>query len=188
MAEEMLLLLEVEQKQEVTSQSSELKAIKAKISTFDVKLQRLTDVYVDGSLALSDYKQTKEKLLKQKLVWADKLTFIQKNKNARLEPVFAFIRGSTTTQIVATGDERVAHRNFLQKTGSNLRLQSGTLLWEARGAWKHVADAGFLTARVTTTSASAATSRAIMPTLCPEPRSARYLLEQIKGFFENHPT
>ncbi len=131
--------LEHQRAQEKDAWLVEAKDIKAKIAAFDAKLQRLTALYVEGSLPLDDYNKAKDTLLHQRRSWAEKLTHIQSTRQSSIEPMIRFIRGLTEARIVAQGDGATEQRDLLQKTCSNLQIRGGRVLWEARGPWKHVA-------------------------------------------------
>jgi site-specific DNA recombinase len=140
--DDMLVDLKQKRAEEKDAWSIEAKSIKAKIAAFDAKLQRLTDLYIDGSLPAADYNKTKETLLLQKRSWTEKLTYVETTRQSSIEPTIRFIRGLTEARIVAQGNDALQKRDLLQKACSNLRLRGGRVLWEARGAWKHVVPLG----------------------------------------------
>ena len=69
----------------------------------------------------------------------------------------------------------------------NFQMKSGRVLWEARGAWKHVVDAGFSGKRVVATPETLTTADAKNPSLCPEPVGVRTLVKSITTLFRESP-
>ena len=183
----MLEQLEAKRRQDQFAWKAEAKEMKDRIAGFDVKLQRLTDVYVDGSLALQEYNHTKAKLLKQKAHCAENLAKLETSHKSSIEPTISFIRGLTGARIVAQGDGKTKQRDFLQKPARTCACEAvgccgkravpGNSLCRLRSFARRHPDAPTPSA-----SPDDASSR-----LCPSPYQGRMSLDVFHAFFQGDP-
>ena len=173
--------------QEAATWHQEIKAITSQIAGFDVKLKRLTEVYVDGTMPLSNFNQTKEKLLKQKRSFLEKLAFAQSHRKTPLEPAIAFIRGLTQARIVAEGDDNTKKRDLFQKVASNLKIQHQRVKWTPRGPWKYVAETARIARRASRASNASETGDAIFPIQCAASCASRWPVATYCLFFKGNP-
>jgi len=60
------------------------------------------------------------------------------------EPAIRFVKAANEAVFLAESDDDEKKRDFLKKNGSNLRIENKRLQFEARGAWKIVANPGRL--------------------------------------------
>jgi hypothetical protein len=186
----MLAELRTLQQQDHVSWKEQVTAVKTKLAKYDDKQRRLTGVYVDGTMITSEFREAKAKLLAERHSSAEKLKFLEQNQKTRFEPSIRFIRGLTKPSEVAASGDPVSLRDFLKKTGSNLRVMNGRLKWEGRGPWNYVMASGFSTLRAgAAPRLGAAENPAVhdCPTWGPDRSAARMLLGQIQAFFEENP-
>jgi hypothetical protein len=66
-------------------------------------------------------------------------------------------------------------------------MRDGKLVWEPRGAWKHVVTTGFFTPRHSSPPAAIGEPVSTFPSVCPNPGAARTVRENIVEFFKDNP-
>jgi hypothetical protein len=115
----------------------------------DQKVGRLTDAYLDQSLSLQEFRDAKNRLVEEKQTLKDKQAALQQHASNRFEPAIRFINAAKTARIVASNEDRLSQRDFLQKVRSNLTIENRTLRFTPRGAWQLVADHGLFGQQVT---------------------------------------
>jgi hypothetical protein len=184
--ESSLAELELQQQREVATWNQEIKNITAQIVAFDVKLKRLTEVYVDGTMPLSNFNLTKEKLLKLKRSSMEKLTFAQSHRKTPLEPAIRFIRGLTEARIVAEVGDATQKRDLLQKVASNLKLNNQRVLWTPRGPWKYVAETARFVRRASRAANASSSPHATFSTRCAVSCATRLPVAS-SLFFKDNP-
>jgi site-specific DNA recombinase len=177
--EEMTAELQHTQHDEIGRTDQGLKKIKADIGACEVKLQRLTNTYVDGTMPLESFNIVKARLLKQKLVFVERLTYMQTHRKTPLEPVISFIRGLTEARIVAQGDDELKKRDLLQKAASNLKITDGNVFWAPRGEWKHVAEIGRLARAASRAANASGDADEKRPSKCPITGAVRKSLQAL---------
>jgi hypothetical protein len=142
---------------------------------------------VDDTLPLADYNKTKEKLLLQKRAWAEKLTHVETTRQTSIEPTIRFFRGLTEARFVAQGDDAEQQRDLMQKTCSNLQLQGGRVLWEARGAWKHVVPLARFARRPSNALTKTDASQQPFSVRWSAPPKDRMAPGEVQTFFNGNP-
>jgi DNA invertase Pin-like site-specific DNA recombinase len=175
------------QLREIQTWNQEIKMIKAKIAEWEAKLQRLTDLYVEGTRPLAEYNKTKERLLKSKRLETEKLSFAETHRKTPLEPVISFIQGLTEPQAVIDSNDLIRQRDFLQKAASNLQIRNKRVHLKWRGAWKHVAELGVFARRHAATCGTPASSDAAFHSGCPECSALRESGLPFYLFFKEYP-
>jgi len=70
---------------------------------------------------------------------------------------------------------------------TNLEMKSGRVLWEGRGAWKLVANAGFSATRAKSSRVGVTTSPDGYPTWCTEHHDVRSFFESITCSLGSNP-
>ncbi len=88
------------------------------------RLDRLLDVYIEGSISREEYAERKEAFVRRKTVLAAEITEIERDGASRFKPLRDFISASRQARSVALGDDITALRDFHRKIGSNLVLAS----------------------------------------------------------------
>ena len=129
---------ELEKEKTETAQSSEIftQKIKGEIANVDEKLDKLMTAYLENAVSLTEYQQTKNKLINQKQLLKGKLSAFEKKANNRFERAIKFIFDSKNVKITAKDDNLQSLRDCFKKVGSNFLIQNRALSYRPRGAWR----------------------------------------------------
>ena len=185
---DMIDALKLRQKDDSLTWAKEVARIRAKVTSYDEKVSRLTTAYIDGILPLHEFRQDKERVLMQKRSWAEKLTFLDENRNTRLEPLIRFIRGLTEPRLVVESGDLIQQRDFFENIASNPKILNKRVVWTGRGAWEHVAGPGYSADRPRNALSMPGSANARFPVMWSTPNGTRTLLKALCTFFEDHPT
>jgi site-specific DNA recombinase len=117
---------------------------RARIAESDVKINRLTEAYLDQAVSLDEFRDAKAQLVQEKQDWKEKAAALTDTAHGRFEPAIRFVKAVKQSHLVARTGSPEEKRDFVKKLGSNLRFGSRQLLWEPRGAWKLVVNPGVL--------------------------------------------
>ncbi len=94
----------------------------ARIVDLDARLNRLLDVYLEGSLTREEYTARKEQMLRDKADAKEKIGQIQTRGAAWLEPARDLVKRANQAEKLMFSDDLEGIRDFLKIAGSNLRL------------------------------------------------------------------
>ena len=93
------------------------------ISSFDTKLQRLLDSYLDQDIEKDTYRKKKQDFLIKKQTLEESITTLQQSEYAWLEPMKTWISDAADASSVARGKDISKKKELLRKAfGSNLTL------------------------------------------------------------------
>ena len=139
------MLAENEKDQLVEAQSSTLfvQNTKEEIFSIENKIEKLMTLYLDNSLSLEEYRETKNKLVNQKQLFKEKLSSFEQKANNRFELTEKFLKTNITNAELA--NEGIPEKILpeFKKVGSNFKILDRTVLFEPRGAWKILSDSEF---------------------------------------------
>ncbi len=121
-ADLMLAQLEVWRRDETDRATAEAQRYKDQLAELDTRVNRLLDVFLDGSISREDYAGRKAEFLNEKAKRREKLTEIEAKGNCWLEPLENFVKAANQAEKTAFSDDLNAIRDFFQKIGSNLYL------------------------------------------------------------------
>ncbi|MCO5062109.1 MAG: recombinase family protein, partial [Kiritimatiellae bacterium] len=121
-AELMLAQLEVWRRDETDRATAEAQRFKDQLAELDKRVNRLLDVFLDGSITREDYAGRKAEFLNEKARLREKLTEIEAKGNCWLEPLENFVKAANQAEKTAFSDDLAALRDFFQRIGSNLFL------------------------------------------------------------------
>ena len=110
---------ETEERAEATTA---LNREQARIADLDARLNRLLDVYLEGSLTREEYTARKEQMLRDKADAKEKIGQIQTRGAAWLEPARDLVKRANQAEKLMFSDDLEEIRDFLKIAGSNLRL------------------------------------------------------------------
>ena len=110
---------ETEERAEATTA---LSREQARIADLDARLNRLLDVYLEGSLTREEYTARKEQMLRDKADAKEKIGQIQTRGAAWLEPARDLVKRANQAEKLMFSDALEGIRDFLKIAGSNLRL------------------------------------------------------------------
>ena len=118
-------------------QSSEVFAqnLKTKISAVKMRLERLTDAYLNEALELAEYQERKNALTAEKRTLEEKLSNFERKGNQWLELMRNWILEANQAARISREENFKDMRIFLAGIGSNRRLASGHLLSDFKMPW-----------------------------------------------------
>ena len=140
-------------------------------------------LYLDNSLSLEEYRETKNRLVNQKQLFKEKLSSFEQKANNRFELTEKFLKTNiTNAELANEGIPEEILREF-KKVGSNFQIKDRTVLFEPRGAWRILAESGFYGGNAEQTALRADLifgSETLFENL-------RYSLYKVRMYFESNP-
>src|SRR3989338_902367 len=128
---------------EVQSSTLFVQNTKDEIFSIEKKIEKLMTLYLDNSLSLEEYRETKNQLVNQKQLFKEKLSSFEQKANNRFELTEKFLKTNiTNVELANEGIPEEILREF-KKVGSNFKILDRTVLFEPRGAWKTLLDSEF---------------------------------------------
>ncbi len=128
---------------EVQSSTLFVQNTKDEIFSIEKKIEKLMTLYLDNSLSLEEYRETKNQLVNQKQLFKEKLSSFEQKTNNRFELTEKFLKDNITNAELANDKTNEENLHLFQKVGSNFQIKDRTILFEPRGAWKILAGFGF---------------------------------------------
>ena len=128
---------------EVQSSTLFVQNTKDEIFSIENKIEKLMTLYLDNSLSLEEYRETKNQLVNQKQLFKEKLSSFEQKANNRFELTEKFLKANITNAELA--NEGIPEKILpeFKKVGSNFKILDRTVLFEPRGAWKTLLDSEF---------------------------------------------
>ena len=169
---------ELEKDKTETVQSSEIfiQKIKVEIANVDEKLDKLMTAYLENAVSLTEYQETKNKLINQKQLFKGKLIAFEQKTNNRFERAIKFINDSKNAKISAKDENLQSLRDCFKKVGSNFLIQNRAFSYKPRGAW-----------RILEKQEPSAQSAEGFNSQNSDFEKMRYLLVKIRTYFEENP-
>nr|MBA3789369.1 recombinase family protein [Patescibacteria group bacterium] len=128
---------------EAQSSSLFVQNTKDEIFSIENKTEKLMTLYLDNSLSLEEYRDTKNKLVHRKQLFKEKLSSFEQKANNRFELTEKFLKLNITNVELANDRTDEENLHLFKKVGSNFEIKDRTLLFKPRGAWKTLLDSGF---------------------------------------------
>jgi len=116
---------------------------KDEIFSIETKIEKLMTLYLDNSLSLEEYRDTKNKLVHQKQLFKEKLSSFEQKANNRFELTDKFLKANITNVELANDRTDEENLHLFKKVGSNFEIKDRTVFFEPRGAWKTLLDSEF---------------------------------------------
>ena len=107
---------------ERTESAAALNREQTRLADLQARLNRLLDVYLEGSLTREEYTARKEQMLRDKADAKEKIGQIQTRGAAWLEPARDLVKRANQAENLMFSDDLEGIRDFLKIAGSNLRL------------------------------------------------------------------
>ena len=130
---------------ERTESAAALNREQTRLADLEARLNRLLDVYLEGSLTRDEYTARKEQMLRDKADAKEKIGQIQTRGAIWLEPSRAFVKRANMAEKLSFSDDLAGIRDFLKIAGSNLKLQPPEKYAESRKedarAWPEESEA-----------------------------------------------
>lgn len=134
--EPILNKLNQEEKQISQSSKSFAQNLQKDLGEIEIKLSRLLDMQLDGSISLEEYKRKKEELINQKTELKQKILDFWRKGNYWLEPMRNFILAAHQANFLRNSENLEEKRSFLQKIGSNWQLEDKKVRFEELNEWE----------------------------------------------------
>ncbi len=116
--------------------------LKNELSGVKLKISRLTDAYLDSSFELPEYRERKNKLMAQKKDIEEKMADFQRDSYRWLELARNWILEANQAQILASGNNFQEMRAFLEKIGSDRKIENQTFAVELKSPWNYLQNQG----------------------------------------------
>ena len=107
---------------ERTESAAALNREQTRLADLEARLNRLLDVYLEGSLTRDEYAARKEQMLRDKADAKEKIGQIQTRGAIWLEPSREFVERANMAEKLSFSDDLAGIRDFLKIAGSNLKL------------------------------------------------------------------
>ena len=126
-ADAMLAEVEAWKQTDATRQAELLARHRADLARATDRLNRLLDVFIDGSITKDDFTGHKERLVQEKASLSDFVARMEVHGATRFKPLADFITASRQAKYDAETEDLEELRNWHKKTGSNLLLAAAIL-------------------------------------------------------------
>ena len=116
--------LEQEQENAKQEAKTEVDILKSKLVQNDVKLQKLLDVYLDNSFTQQEYAAKKEKLMREKASFNEKIIDFEQKGVSWLEPAHEFVLSLNQAKNLLSKNDYSKMTTFLKNIGANHILRN----------------------------------------------------------------
>ena len=124
------------EKTEITqAESSFAQKLRNELVKIEIKLDRLLDLHLEGSLTQTEYTTKKQKLILAKKDLEEKISAFGRKSNNRFELAITFLKATNQAEKYAQEENPERNRDFLKKIGSNFRIANRTLVCDFKNAW-----------------------------------------------------
>ncbi len=117
------------------AESSFVQNLRDELVKIEIKLDRLLDLHLDGSLTQTEYSTKKQKLILAKKDFEEKIFGFGRKSNNRFELAITFLKATNQAEKYAQQENPERNRDFLKKIGSNFRIINRTLKCNFKNAW-----------------------------------------------------
>ena len=128
--------LEKDRFEAVQSSRPHQQNLQSKIASVDNKINRLIDIYLEGSVSLEEYQKAKEKLINEKKTLQESLKDFADGGNNWFEQAKDFITTLNRIDCVVREGNLESQKEFLEKIGSNFILKERRLVFSTEGTFR----------------------------------------------------
>jgi len=107
---------------DTTKQRKMIERKKQDLSDLSGRLDRLLDVYLEGTITREEYAARKESYVQQKTSLAAEIARFERDGASRFKPLRDFVTASRQARSIAFSDDLAELRDFHKRVGSNLVL------------------------------------------------------------------
>ena len=119
---------------------------KIELARITTRLDRILEVFIDGTISKDEFTAHKEKLTHEKSALAESIANFETKGANRFKPLADFITASRQAKYVAQTDDLEELRNWHKKAGSNLIFAGRILTAKGDERSEHAAEAASLLA------------------------------------------
>jgi len=130
-----IIQFEKEQTEISQAESSFTQKLRDELMEIEIKLDRLLDLHLEGSLTQTEYTTKKQKLILAKKDLEEKISSFGRKSNNRFELAITFLKATNQAEKYAQKENPERNRDFLKKIGSNFRIADRTLAGDFKNAW-----------------------------------------------------
>jgi site-specific DNA recombinase len=117
------------------AESSFAQRMRDELVEIEIKLDRLLDLHLEGSLTQTEYAAKKQKLIFAKKDLEEKISAFGRKSNNRFELAITFLKDTNQAEKYAQQENPERNRDFLKKIGSNFRIADRRLVCDFKNAW-----------------------------------------------------
>jgi len=110
--------------------------LREKITSVDNKINRLIDIYLEGSVSLEEYQKAKEKLINDKKTLQESLKDFADGGDNWFEQAKDFVTTLNRIDCVVREGNLESQKEFLEKIGSNFILKERRLVFSTEGTFR----------------------------------------------------
>ena len=123
--------LEKDKNSGVQSSLPQQQNLEVKVKTIDAKINKLIDVYLEGTLTLEEYQAKKESFISEKKELQESMQDFAAGANNWLEPTKEFVTSLNRARCAIEEGNLESQKEFLEKIGSNFILKERRLNFSA---------------------------------------------------------
>ena len=138
--EKMLSKVEIWKKENTDLNHDFAQNLETKIKEAELKLDKLVNAYLDGTIEKDIYLAKKNELVQTKTDLLEKKSDFGRKGNNWLEPLRKWIIDANYAKKLALSKDFMEIKSFTEKIGTNRRLLNREVVWEWREEWKILAD------------------------------------------------
>ena len=138
--EKMLAQIDIWQKDKSQSSLSFAQNINEQIKAIDIKLDKLVNAFLDGSVEKEVYLAKKDELIKQKLALKDKKADFGQKGNNWIEPLKQWVREAHHAEKLAVSNDYDEIKSFVGKIGTNHHLTNKNASLTFGASWRVLAE------------------------------------------------
>ncbi len=128
--------LEKDRQSDVQSSRPQQQNLDAQIVAIDSKINKLIDIYLEGSLSLEEYQRKKEALINEKKNLQERLKDFAAGGDNWFERAKDFVTTLNRIHYVVVEGNLESQKEFLEKIGSNFILRDRRLIFAPEGTFR----------------------------------------------------
>jgi hypothetical protein len=129
--------LEKDKARDVQSSRPQQQNLEAQIVAMDSKINKLIDIYLEGSLSLEEYQQKKKAFINEKKDLQERMKDFAAGGDNWFERAKDFVTDLNRISCVLRDGDLASQREYLEKIGSNFILKERRLNFSSEGTFRH---------------------------------------------------
>jgi len=129
--------LEKDKQSDVQSSRPQQQNLEAQIAAMDGKINKLIDIYLEGSLSLEEYQRKKEAFINEKKDLQERLKDFAAGGDNWFERAKDFVTDLNRVSYALRDGNLESQREILEKIGSNFILKERRLNFSSEGTFRH---------------------------------------------------
>jgi len=119
---------------------AQVSRLQAELAALKAKIDRINTAFADGALPIDEFKELKNPLIPKKAELEQQIATFEKSGADRLEPLKNWVLQANQAEKLASFDNWVEMKSFLEKVGSNRLLRAQTLTVSFKTPWIFLAE------------------------------------------------